>query len=75
MPGNPEDAAVCEVIINMAHTLGLKAVAEGVETTAQLEFLRGLGCDEIQGFLVSEPLPPQELELYLSQGQNREHEP
>ncbi len=75
VPGNAEDVAVCEVIINMAHTLGLKAVAEGVETTAQLEFLRGLGCDEIQGFLVSEPLPPQELELYLSQGQNREREP
>jgi EAL domain-containing protein (putative c-di-GMP-specific phosphodiesterase class I) len=41
----------------MGHNLGLKVVAEGVETQEQLEFLREHGCDEIQGFLISEPRP------------------
>ncbi len=55
---NDADAGtITEAVIGLAHTLRLKTVAEGVETTQQLEFLRALGCDEIQGFLFSRPLP------------------
>ena len=51
---NADDAAIAIAIINMAHSLRLKVIAEGVETREQLEFLRVYGCDEIQGFLLSE---------------------
>jgi EAL domain-containing protein (putative c-di-GMP-specific phosphodiesterase class I) len=56
-----DDATIAIAIINMAHSLRLKVVAEGVETREQLEFLRVHGCDEIQGFLFSKPLPVDEL--------------
>ena len=52
-----DDAVLVDVIIAMAHGLGLSGVAEGVETEAQFEYLRKRGCDECQGFLFSEPLP------------------
>jgi EAL domain-containing protein (putative c-di-GMP-specific phosphodiesterase class I) len=58
---NADDAAIAIAIINMAHALRLKVVAEGVETREQLDFLRIYGCDEIQGYLLSEPLPAVEL--------------
>ncbi|WP_122667150.1 EAL domain-containing protein [Pseudomonas viridiflava] len=51
-----EDAAITRAIIDMAHSLGLKVVAEGVETQTQLDFLRGNGCDEVQGYLISRPI-------------------
>jgi diguanylate cyclase (GGDEF)-like protein/PAS domain S-box-containing protein len=54
---NPEDAAITCAIIAMAHGLGLKVVAEGVETQVQLDFLKEHHCDEIQGYLVSPALP------------------
>ena len=60
------DAAICAAAIAMAHSLGLKVVAEGVETGAQLEHLRGLGCDLAQGYHFSRPLPAEELSLYLA---------
>ena len=53
------DAAICAATISLAHNLGLAVVAEGVETAAQLEFLRSLGCDGVQGYLFSKPLPAQ----------------
>ena len=53
---DPDDAAIITAIIAMAHGLKLKVVAEGVETEAQLAFLRAHGCDEYQGFLSSRPL-------------------
>jgi len=55
-----DDAAIVGAIISMAHTMELKVIAEGVETEEQLEFLRNLHCDEIQGFLFSPPVPHQE---------------
>jgi len=58
---NADDATIAIAIINMAHSLRLKVVAEGVETREQLEFLRVHGCDEIQGYLLSKPLPAEEL--------------
>ena len=52
---DPDDEAVVRAIVTMAHTLGKEVVAEGVETPAQLAFLRALGCDAAQGFLLGRP--------------------
>jgi EAL domain-containing protein (putative c-di-GMP-specific phosphodiesterase class I) len=67
-PEDPDDAAIVQAIVSMAHSLGLKIVAEGVETAEQLAFLRGLGCEMIQGFIFSRPLPAQALGEILAQG-------
>ncbi|MBU5637113.1 EAL domain-containing protein [Geomonas sp. Red69] len=61
---DPDDAAIASATIAMAHTLGKKVVAEGVETEAQLEFLVRHGCDIIQGYLFSKPLSAEDAELY-----------
>ncbi|MFZ5520774.1 MAG: bifunctional diguanylate cyclase/phosphodiesterase [Pseudomonadota bacterium] len=55
------NTAIASAVISMAHTLGLKVVAEGVETQAQRDFLRERRCDELQGFLFSKPVPIEEL--------------
>lgn len=60
------DAAIVRAIIAMAETLELETVAEGVESKEQAEFLRGLGCTLVQGFLYSKPLPPAAFERYLT---------
>ena len=65
MTSNPQDAAITRTIIELAHSLNLRVVAEGVETQAQLAFLKAAGCDQIQGYLFSRPLPMQELERLL----------
>lgn len=57
-----EDASIVRAIVSLAHSLRLKVVAEGVETAAQLEFLRAIGCDEYQGYHFSRPLPPDAFE-------------
>ena len=57
---NPNDAAIVKTIIAMAHNLGLDVIAEGVETEDQLAYLKGQGCDCIQGFWVSPPVPASE---------------
>ena len=62
---NDEDAAITRAIIAMAHSLNLLVVAEGVETQAQMEFLRAHDCDEIQGYLISRPIPANELTQLL----------
>ena len=63
---NSEDAAIARAMINLGHILGLKVVAEGVETPAQLEFLRAHGCDEMQGFLFSGALCAREIGALLA---------
>jgi EAL domain-containing protein (putative c-di-GMP-specific phosphodiesterase class I) len=60
-----DDAAIIRAIVAMAHSMNLRVIAEGVETEAQLAYLRDLQCDEIQGFLVSPPVPRDEAELLL----------
>ena len=62
---NADDAAIVLAIIRMAHSLKLYVIAEGVETAAQLAYLRRHRCDCIQGFYFSEPLPVSELEQIL----------
>lgn len=67
-PGS-EDAAITRAIIVMAHSLELKVVAEGVETQDQLDFLRSQLCDEIQGYLISRPVPAEQFaQLLREQG-------
>ncbi|MDR5866704.1 EAL domain-containing protein [Halomonas koreensis] len=55
VPGDADDEALLEAIIHMAHRLGFRVVAEGVETERQRRFLADLGCDELQGFLLGRP--------------------
>ena len=62
---DPNDAAITCAIIALAHGLNLEAVAEGVETRAQMAFLKAHGCDEVQGFYFSPPVWPEELEGML----------
>ncbi len=57
MPSNPSDTAIVELILSMARHLGLKVVAEGVETREQADFLTAHGCDALQGFLFARPQP------------------
>lgn len=54
---NEDDRAICKAIINMAHSLGMEVIAEGVENHAQRDLLHDLGCHMIQGYLYSKPLP------------------
>jgi diguanylate cyclase (GGDEF)-like protein/PAS domain S-box-containing protein len=63
---DPDNAEIVKVIIELAHNLGLEAIAEGVETQAQRLHLESLGCDFAQGYLLSKPLPPQEIEQLVS---------
>jgi len=66
---DPDDAAICAAILAMAHKLGLRVVAEGVENEEQLDFLKRHGCDMAQGFLLGKPMPATELTpLLLSRG-------
>jgi diguanylate cyclase (GGDEF)-like protein len=60
------DAAIVQSVVDLAHAVGLSVVAEGVETPAQLECLRQMGCDQAQGYLFSKPRPAQDLEAILA---------
>ena len=63
---DPDDAAIVTAIIAMAHSLNITVVAEGVETTQQLEFLRSRGCDEYQGYYFSRAVPSDEFIALLN---------
>jgi diguanylate cyclase (GGDEF)-like protein/PAS domain S-box-containing protein len=67
---NPADAAIVQGMIALGHSLKLKMVAKGVETEAQMNYLRSIHCDEMQGFLYSQALPPAEA-LTLLQSSKR----
>lgn len=68
-PGSNE-SSLCEAITVMAHKLGLKVIAEGVETPVQRDLLQAFGCDYAQGFLYSEPLPEDNIEHYIWAGKS-----
>ncbi|MES2150728.1 MAG: EAL domain-containing protein [Pseudomonadota bacterium] len=61
MLGDPNGAAIVRSIIALGHSLNFEIIAEGVETAAQLDYLRECGCDEMQGFFYSKPLAPDAL--------------
>jgi diguanylate cyclase (GGDEF)-like protein len=61
----PDDASIVQAIVSLAHSLHLKVIAEGVETVAQLDFLRAIGCDQYQGYHFSRPLPSGEFETLM----------
>ena len=56
---------IVAMIVSLAHTLGLKVIAEGVEDEDQLRMLRELGCDQIQGYLVGRPMPAEQIDAVL----------
>lgn len=63
-----DDAVITRAVINLAHNLGIQVTAEGIETEAQLNFLKNHRCDMAQGYLISHPLPAKDLEKLLARG-------
>jgi EAL domain-containing protein (putative c-di-GMP-specific phosphodiesterase class I) len=63
---NFTDQAIAKTIVTLAHSLGMRTVAEGVETTEQFARLRAFGADCVQGYLFSRPLPAAEFEAFLA---------
>ncbi|MEO3947392.1 EAL domain-containing protein [Gorillibacterium sp. CAU 1737] len=62
----PDDAAIVHAIIAMAQTLKLNVTAEGVETAEQYEYLKKLGCNQVQGYYIGKPMTPDELEAWMT---------
>ena len=67
---DPDDKAIVGAIIKMADNLGMATIAEGVETQAQLDYLREQGCDQLQGYFFSRPLPPEQFIEFIKDNQN-----
>ncbi|MFX8685137.1 EAL domain-containing protein, partial [Acinetobacter baumannii] len=61
-----DSAVICNTIIGLAHSLKMTVIAEGVETEAQMQYLRRHGCDEMQGYFFSKPVPSQEFAQQLA---------
>lgn len=68
LPHDRGDAAIVTAVVALGHAMGLRVVAEGVETAEQMAMVTRLGCDEMQGFHFSRPLPPEKLERFLRDG-------
>ncbi|MES2675284.1 MAG: EAL domain-containing protein [Pseudomonadota bacterium] len=71
---NPEDAAIASAIIGMAHSLRMQVIAEGVETEAQLKFLRARHCNQMQGYFFSRPIPAEDFKAMLCSDKHLELE-
>ena len=74
LPDHPQNTAIVRAVINMAHNLGLEVVAEGVETTAALRWLREEGCERAQGYYLSKPMPADEFIPWMRHWENLAHE-
>jgi EAL domain-containing protein (putative c-di-GMP-specific phosphodiesterase class I) len=70
LPENRDDPALIAAIIAMGHSLGVRVIGEGVETEAQLAFLKEHGCDEVQGYLFSPAVPAPEFVQFLDNPAN-----
>ncbi len=70
IPGDPDDSAIAIAVIQLARSLGLKTVAEGVETAEQRQFLSGQGCDMLQGYWYSKPLDAPSFEAFARHTEN-----
>ncbi len=66
LPADANDATIVSAVIQMAKALGISLVAEGVETDEQAEFLTSHGCDVLQGYLFSRPLPREDLAIFIA---------
>jgi diguanylate cyclase (GGDEF)-like protein/PAS domain S-box-containing protein len=67
---DPNDAIIARAVISLGHSLGMSVIAEGVSSPEQLAFLRENGCDEMQGYLFSRPVPIEELALLLKENRS-----
>jgi EAL domain-containing protein (putative c-di-GMP-specific phosphodiesterase class I) len=67
LASDPDAAAIATAVIEIGHSLGLVVIAEGVETTEQLAFMRDNNCDEMQGYLASRPVPPDTIGGFLAE--------
>lgn len=65
LPGDSDDVSIAKAVISMAHSLGLRVVAESVETCEQRAFLAAHGCEEMQSYLLSRPMPAADCEKLL----------
>jgi len=72
LPSDKDDAAIAMAVIAMGRSLELAVIAEGVETEEQLAFLKGQNCDQLQGFLLSKPLPPDAFDRFLDESRDPE---
>ena len=71
LPADKDDAAIAMAVIAMGRSLELVVIAEGVETEEQLSFLSNHDCDQLQGFLLSRPLPPEAFDKFLATGKQQ----
>ena len=71
LPESGNAVSIVRAIVSMAHSLGLRVVAEGVETAAQAQFLVSIWCEHAQGFLYSRPLPAADFALWLASGESK----
>ena len=75
LEGSVDAQSIVQAIVQMAHTMGLRVVAEGVETAVQRDTLVAMGCDELQGYLFAKPMSPQALELWATDDRPSEAPP
>lgn len=62
---NPQDAAIVQAVVSMARALGLRTIAEGVESAQQLQAVQQIGCDRVQGYYLSQPMPAEAVENWV----------
>ena len=74
LPHNPQQAAVCSLIIEMARRLEIEVIAEGVENHEQVSFLRGQNCEQVQGFYYSKAIPLQQLPRFVQEQRFKQRE-